>query len=37
MKDPKIKASDDTKEETRGPSILEELEELLNDKEEYRP
>jgi len=36
MNDPKVKANED-KKEVYSQSVLEELEELLNDKEEYRP
>jgi len=37
MNDPKVKANEDKKEEVYSQTVLEELEELLNDKEEYRP
>lgn len=37
MNDPKIKTKDDNNEEVHSPSILDELQELLDDKEDYRP
>lgn len=37
MSDPKTKIKDDTQvEDVKGQSILDELQELLNDQEEYR-